>query len=201
MVNDSNVMYEMLEENETILWQGKPKLSAFFWNRFFQTLPFVIIWGGIDVLIFSLVWSTGDIGVRIFICCFMALHALPVWLWLKNVFTTKIVFDNTYYFVTDKRVLLRDGCIGYEYKNIYYQNIKDLHLSVGLIDRMLGVGDIHIHVHDEANGKGKHTIIDIENPEHVFALLQRATRDIATDICYPNALRPGTNPGYHTSYR
>jgi hypothetical protein len=40
----------------------------------------------------------------------------------------------------------------------------------------------------------------IEDPYQVFKLVKQTSLDIKTDINYPNALRPETNPGYQTKY-
>ncbi len=44
-------------------------------------------------------------------------------------------------------------------------------------------------------------IIDIENAEQVFKIVQKAILDIQTDIEFPNAYRPNVNQGYQTNYR
>ena len=61
---------------------------------------------------------------------------------------------------------------------------------------MCKVGDIYI-----VSTNGKSMIEDIENPYYIYSELQRIANDIKADIIYPNAYRPGENPGYKTSYK
>jgi len=67
---------------------------------------------------------------------------------------------------------------------------------------MLGVGDIYLSL-EGFTSKGHpimSSIVDIEEPQKAFKIIQQAVLDIQTDIHYPNALRPETNPGYKTEY-
>lgn len=76
-------------------------------------------------------------------------------------------------------------------------------MHVGAIDRFCGVGDIPVSLNFNIDGvsAGKASLLDLERPEEVYALLQRTVLDVQTDIHYPNALRPEENPGYNTQYR
>lgn len=123
-------------------------------------------------------------------------------IWLGNIITAGARWKNTEYAVTDKRIIIRSGFVGYEYQNIYYKEISDVHLHVGLIDRMLHVGDIMICVPSHGNTKTHNLgIIDIENAEEIFKKVQKAIMDIQTDIEFPNAYRPNVNGSYKTNYR
>ncbi|MBQ1235208.1 MAG: hypothetical protein IIX77_06260, partial [Oscillospiraceae bacterium] len=64
-----------------------------------------------------------------------------------------------------------------------------------LVDKILGVGDIYLDT-----TQGKKTFLDIENAYVVYPMIQKTVVDIKTDVQYPNALRPDTNPGYTTQY-
>lgn len=198
----NNIAY-MLMPDEHILWNGTPKKSAYVLNSSVKMLPIAIIWLLFDgFFIFSIFGSGGMGSFAFFLIPFFALHLMPVWIWLSNVLTASARWKNTEYAITDKRVLLRNGLIGYDYKSIYYTDISNVSIHVGAIDSMLGVGDIHISLSNGYDSKKDIlAILDIENPNQVFKILQQAVMDIQTDIHYPNALRPETNPGYHTEYR
>ncbi len=72
--------------------------------------------------------------------CLFAVHLIPVWIWIGNVVTAGTRWKNTEYAVTDKRIIIRSGFLSYEYQNIYYKEIADIHLHFGIIDRILHVG-------------------------------------------------------------
>lgn len=199
---DANVNYNksegMLMPDESMIWQGIPKRSAFVLNSTIKKMPIALIWLMIDVgFIATFVGIGAASGMLWFLIPFFLLHLLPVWIWLSSLLTENMRWKNTEYAVTDKRIIIRNGLIGYEYKSIYYTEIADVTLRVGMIDRMLGVGDVLI-VH---NGKGNSSILDVEDPQRVFGIVQKTVMDIQTDIHYPNTLRPDSNPGYNTQYR
>lgn len=203
---------EMLTDDENLLWTGKPKKSAFILNKCMVMAPFALVWLLFDsffiATMLSVPGSSGMGSMVWFLVIFFAFHLMPVWIWLYNTLTAAARWKNTEYAITDKRILIRSGFVGYEYLNIYYKEIGDIHLHVGVIDRMLGVGDIIVcnnsmsYGHSHTANSGNNTnIVDISDYQEVFNMLQRAIRDIQSDIEYPNAYRPENNPGYKTSYK
>lgn len=208
---NSNLNYENLSKieeilmpNEQILWSGKPKKNAFVINQSIVMMPFALIWLLIDGGFIAAIIATGEfLAISWFIIPFFALHLLPVWIWLSNVLTAGARWKNTEYAITDKRIIIRGGLVGYDIKSIYYTEISNVSLRVGFVDKMLGVGDVHI-LENNIISNGKNVvlpaILDVENPEDVFKKLQKIVIDIQTDIHYPNDLRPGENHGYNTTY-
>lgn len=200
-----NEFTSMLMPNETILWHGIPKKSAYIINASVKMLPIAIIWLLFDgFFIFNMISGSMMMGGMNFIMIpFFLIHLFPVWIWLGSTLTASRRWKNTQYAVTDKRILIRNGLIGYDYKSIYYTEINNVNLRVGMIDKMLGVGDIYLSL-EGFTSKGHpimSSIVDIEEPQKAFKIIQQAVLDIQTDIHYPNALRPETNPGYKTEYR
>ncbi len=195
----------LLMEGEQLLWSGKPKKNAFIINKSVTMMPFALLWFCFDGFFIGTFVKTGAANSMLwFIVPFFAFHLMPVWIWLYNMLSAGRRWQNTEYAVTDKRIMIRDGVVGYSYQNLYYTDINSVNLHVGVIDRMLGVGDIiidsRIHVASGNNTRGP-AILDIENPEEIFRQVQKTILDIQTDIHYPNAMRPGENPGFNTQYK
>ena len=198
-----NELSSMLMPNETVLWQGIPKRSAYILNASIKMLPIAIIWLLFDGFFIINLLGAGFHGMNIIMIPFFLIHLFPVWIWLFSTITASKRWKNTQYAVTDKRILIRNGLIGYDYKSIYYTEISNVNLRVGMIDKMLGVGDIYLSL-EGFTSKGHpimSSIVDIEQPEIAFKIIQKAVIDIQSDIHYPNALRPETNPGYNTTYK
>ena len=196
----------MLMPDESIIWRGTPKKSAFIINSGTKMMPFALMWLLFDGFFIATFLSFGGMGLMsgmvLFLIFFFALHLMPVWIWLYNLLTAAGRWKNTEYAVTDKRIILRNGLIGYEYQSIYYTEICNVSLHVGFFDQMLGVGDIKIGVLvQNSSTKPEAMILDIEDVQRVFSIVQRTVLDIQTDIQYPNALRPDINPGYTSAYR
>lgn len=186
---------DIIIENENIIWQGKPKKSAFIINKALTMLPFALIWLLFDGFFIVAIISSGDTNALWFIIPFFGLHMMPVWIWLGNIITANKKWQNTHYIVTDKRILIISGFIGMNYITLYYKDIKNVYLNVSAIDKLLKVGDIYFNANSSIN-----SFLDIENAYELYPKIQKIVLDIQTDIQYPNNLRPELNDGYKTRY-
>lgn len=194
-----------LAEGEQELWSAKPKKSAFIINNILTMLPLALIWLLFDSFFIVAFVSSGSPKEMILpLVLFFAFHLMPVWIWLGNVLTANKKWKNTKYYVTDKRIIIQTGIIGASYDTIYYKDIKNVSLKVGIIDKLLKVGDIYIDTGSILTSSSKNvmmTILDVENPYEIYGKLQKIVLDIQTDIEFPNAYRPDENPGYNTKYK
>lgn len=203
---DSNDVSPLVAD-ETEIWSGKPKKSAFLLNNILAMAPVAIIWLAFDsVFIVAIVYGilTGQIpmGMIIVFVGFFALHLAPVWMWLGNVLTANRKWKNTKYYVTDKRIIIKNGLVGENFQTIYYKDISNVNMHVGILDKILGVGDIHFELGMTGNTRtGTASFLDLENYMEIYPKIQKIVLDIQTDIEYPNALRPDGNNGYNTKYK
>lgn len=79
--------------------------------------------------------------------------------------------------------------------NVYYADVSNVNVRVGLSDKIFKVGDIYI------TGTFKAQVLwDVEKPYEVATALQKVVHDIKTDTYFPNELRPDVNRGYETRY-
>ena len=195
----NNKIEDLVTKDEEILWQGKPKRSAFIWSNILTLLPFALIWllfdaGFITTMVVIGAFDGPNVFLIIFTVIFFILHLTPFWIWLGNAVTASARQKNTEYVFKKKRIIIRTGLI-IDIKNIYYMDIENVNIRVGIIDRILKVGDIYI------TGKDQTAVLnDLENPYQVFNVLQEIVNNIKTDMHYPNELRPQQNKGYKTKY-
>ena len=190
---------------EEVLCSGKPKKIAFIINQVLIMMPIALLWLAFDsTFIFSMFSADAESGMLWIMIPFFALHLMPVWIWLWNVLSANRKWNNTKYYVTDRRIIIQNGFFSENYQTIYYKDIRNVNLRVGLIDNMLGVGDIYFDLGEYQTDKGtatmKSAFLDVEDCRNVYSKLQKIVMDIQTDIEYPNALRPNENPGYGTKY-
>lgn len=200
-----------LVSGEKELWSGKPKKKAFIFNQVLGMAPIAIIWllfdsGFIFAFLSGMKEEPEMSGMLLFMIPFFAFHLMPVWIWLSQVFTANKKWQNTKYYVTDKRIIIQNGLFAENYQSIYYKDIRNVNLHVGIIDKMLGVGDIRFdlgyNIHSNKNSMNINAaFLDIENPMDIYPRLQKIVMDIQTDIEFPNAYRPSENPGYNTEYK
>ena len=188
---------------EHVLWSAKPKKNAFVANKILGMMPIALLWLAFDGFFIANMIGSDMGGMGIFMIFFFALHLMPVWIWLSNVLTANRRWKNTMYYVTDKRVLIQTGFLSADLQTIYYKDIRNIDLRIGLADKLLGVGDVHFDL-GLYTSKGKartKAFLDIENPHEAYTRIQSIVLNIQTDMEYPNAYRPEENPGYNTQYR
>lgn len=189
---------DILDKDEKILLRTKPNKKAYVLSAVLTMLPIAIFWTAFDLtFVLALIFGKMDApkwGYALVIG-FLLVHMTPVWIWLGNIIRATIGYKNIEYVFTDKRIIVRSGVIGIDFKNVYYSEIEGVNLRVGIFDRMFKVGDIYIQ-----SMKQSTVLSDISNPYFILSRLQKITLDIKTDISYPNDLRPETNHGYNTKY-
>ena len=191
---------DIIAKDEQILWRGKPKRKAYILSSIFSMFPFALIWLLFDgVFIVTMIatnaFSQMPTAAILGIIVFFAFHLTPVWIWLGNIITASKGYKNLEYVFTNKRIIIRSGIIGIDFKNIYYSEIQSVNLKVGIFDKMLKVGDIYIKSKNSSQ-----VLFDISDPYFITQKLQEIVIDIKTDIEFPNGLRPEENPGYKTKY-
>jgi hypothetical protein len=195
----------VLDEDEKILWVSNPTLIPFILSG----VPFLIfglLWGAFDYFGFIQHMLKGDMKgskeMAGFAIPFFALHLLPLWLGVGNMIRLCLVYGNTCYAFSNKRVLLRTGFWGIDFKGIDFDRLEQIEVTVNPIENMLGVGTVKMFS-GGMTSKGAPTFnffIGIENPYEVYKQLKTVSLDVKTDWNYPNALRPPENRGYHTGY-
>ena len=195
-----NSIDDVINPDEKILWRGTPNAKSYVWSRVLKMLPIAVIWlifDGFFLTIIGTQMSQGHIplGILGFIIPFFLIHLAPVWIWIGNTVKAVKEVKNLEYAVTDKRIIIRSGMIGIDFKFINYTEIDSVNIKVGVIDKMFNVGDIYVN-----SSVNSGVLWDVSNPYGIGTGLQKVTADIKSDIHYPNAMRPDGNPGYKTEY-
>ena len=193
------------DSDEQILWTGKPAYVPFL----AQGIPFLLIglvWLAFDSMFFLSAGSGGFGGMGGFITLFMLFHLFPFWGSLLNMVRLVLIYRNVRYAITTKRVMLRSGFFGIDFKAVDFDKIQNLEVNVGPLEKLFNVGSIRIYsgqlVHTEHGSRSVADVFKgIENPYAVFKQLKQVSMDIRSDLNYPNQLRPEENPGYNTTYK
>ncbi|TAL18495.1 PH domain-containing protein [bacterium] len=189
------------DDDEQLLWVGKPNFTVFMLTG----VPFLIIgllWGAFDFFFATKMFS-GDSNAPLFFAVpFLLLHSAPCWLGIANMVRLFLVHGNTFYAVTTKRLMLRSGFWGTDFKTVDYDKIADMEVNVGPVENSLCVGTIRAFSGNTTSKGGRiyDSFIGIQQPYEVFKKIKGISVDVKTDWNYPNAIRPETNPGYGTKY-
>ena len=101
-----NDLKKLVNENEKILYEGRPNKKCFIFESIFNPLlPFAIIWAVIDIGFFGrAMLASEEVSLLSFVIPFMLLHMMPVWIYLGGVLFTARKYKNTYYIVTDSGI-------------------------------------------------------------------------------------------------
>jgi membrane protein YdbS with pleckstrin-like domain len=207
-----NELTLLVGKGEKILYAGKPDKKCFIFESIFNPLlPFAIVWGLFDMFFIGAAFSSDKADeAAFFIVPFMALHLMPVWIYLGGALLSFRRYRNTAYIVTDKGIYASGGIFGRTYKSKPFAELSHVDLHRGIFDQWFGVGDI-ITTSAQANPatlNGRRTstnagisIDSIANYAEVYKLVKQLQEDIYTDVMYPNDLRPKENHGYKSKYK
>ena len=206
-----NELTLLVGKGEKILYAGKPDKKCFIFESIFNPLlPFAVLWGLFDMFFIGAAFSSDKADeAAFFIIPFMALHMMPVWLYMGGALLSFRRYRNTAYIVTDKGIYASGGIFGRTYKSKPFAELSHVDLHRGIFDQWFGVGDI-ITTSAQANPatlNGRRTstnagisIDSIANYAEVYKLVKQLQEDIYTDVMYPNDLRPKENHGYKSKY-
>lgn len=206
-----NELTLLIGKGEKILYAGKPDKKCYIFESIFNPLlPFAALWGLFDMFFIGTAFSSDKADeAAFFIIPFMALHMMPVWLYLGGALLSFRRYRNTAYIVTDKGIYASGGIFARTYKSKPFAELSHVDLHRGVFDQWFGVGDI-ITTSAQANPatmNGRRTstnagisIDSIANYAEVYKLVKQLQEDIYTDVMYPNDLRPKENHGYKSKY-
>ncbi len=206
-----NELTLLVGKGEKILYAGKPDKKCFIFESIFNPLlPFAALWGIFDMFFIGAAFSSDKADeAAFFIIPFMALHMMPVWIYLGGALLSFRRYRNKAYIVTDKGIYASGGVFARTYQSKPFAELSHVDLHRGIFDQWFGVGDI-ITTSAQANPatlNGRRTstnagisIDSIANYAEVYKLVKQLQEDIYTDVMYPNDLRPKENHGYKSKY-
>lgn len=198
---------EYKNNDEITLWKGKPNKSVYIREHIFSPLLFfAILWLAADAFFIFIYLSNREFNFEaLFIVPFFLIHLMPVWLYIGRVIFAYAKWNKTEYLVTDKAIYCTNGVFTTNCQRKTFQEVTNISLHQGIIDKRHDVGDIFIITGFKTDSNGKYVnvginIVDIEDYIKVYKLISKTGNDIFSDTMYPNDLRPKENHGYKTNY-
>ncbi|HOF88619.1 MAG TPA: PH domain-containing protein [Armatimonadota bacterium] len=201
------------DANEAFLWSGKPELLPYLATGLpllFAAAVMVGIFIFFTILFRSAPAADANPSAGLFIFAIASPLVIIFGISLLNLVRLLVAYQQTWYAVTNKRVILRTGFWGAEFSTVDFDNIPELQVTVSFFESLVGAGTISGFAAAEMPGRdsalqaafaaGNNRFIAIRDPYTVYRLLKETTVDVKTDWQYPNALRPDENPGYRTRY-
>jgi hypothetical protein len=179
MINDAylpQAFQVIRDKDEKFLWVGMPARAPFLVSG----IPFLVfgcLWGAFDYFFF-IRHMGGRNGIPLaFGIPFFALHLMPFWGAIINMARLFFVVGNTYYAVTPKRIMMRSGFWGTDFKTMDFDQVGSLEVSVNPIENALGVGSIRFYPKLLGVGTTRTPLgasfIGVANPYEVFKLIKQ----------------------------
>lgn len=196
---------KIIDDNENILWRGKP--NAFLYIVGKPSIYLIaLIWGIFDFFFISIFFREFSLMHGFFIILFI-IHLFPVWFAILMPIYRILNYGTIEYAITDKRVYISQGIFGRDVNNYEHRELTNLKVDVNFMENLKGLGTI-ILMYNGEGGNSSYSFktdadkfISIKDPYDVYKLLKKVSLDVATDQAYPNAYRPKENEGYNTKYK
>ena len=196
---------KIIDDNENILWRGKP--NAFLYIVGKPSIYLIaLIWGIFDFFFISIFFREFSFMNGFFIIFFI-IHLFPVWFAILMPIYRVLNYGTIEYAITDKRVYISQGIFGRDVNNYEHRELTNLKVDVNFMENIKGLGTIILAYKGEEGNSAysfkadANKFISIEDPYDVYKLLKKVSLDVATDQAYPNAYRPEENTGYNTKYK
>lgn len=117
----SKKIEQILEKDEKILWQGGISRALLGFEIFILFLFLILL------VYWQISWSF----------VLILLFAAVIY------FAYQLIKE---FLLTNKRLILKSGLIGTDFKSVYFNEIKSIDLRVDLIDKIFSIGTININV-------------------------------------------------------
>jgi len=136
-----------LQEGEKIVFETKP-LKGLFWSMFLSSLVAVVF--AIPIIIFLLLpvfitsSSNGMLTSSQINSAFAAGVMGAILLLFLSFFIVKRMYNMRYYWITNKRIIIKTGFLGYTIKSIPFERISDVQITRTFTERIFGFGSLYI---------------------------------------------------------
>lgn len=126
-MENNEVIKEQLENNERLFWSGQPAQGVKITGSDAFLIPFSLLWGG-----FAIFWEAPVIssGAPFFFMLFgIPFVLIGLYLIIGRFFIDAKQRQNTFYGITDKRVIIASGLFNQSTNSIYLDSISEMSVS------------------------------------------------------------------------
>lgn len=174
---------DILTKNEEILGLYKPNKTKYFFSKIWSFL-----FGWIMVFVFYVIFffssKSGENPVpenTLFIVLYSLLGVFVLALVLM-ILLSRVTYKNRYYAYTNKRVIIRSGLVGVDFKSLDLDKIGALNVRVDLVDKMLKKNTGTIRFGSMASPINQqstpyYSFTDIEKPYEIYKIIKEDIDD------------------------
>lgn len=98
----------------------------------------------------------------------------------------------------EKRLISYSGEWETTVTSVNLDNIAKISVSTNPLEKLFNAGTITLTL---SGGSTLSNMVSVKDPHTIYRTLEKLSLDFKSDLHYPNANRPNTNPGYKTQYR
>ncbi len=189
-IEETNIFDDILGEDEKILFVLRPNKTRFVWlNNLFGRilgLLFGLVFVILGILASQLGIEEADLlPSQISFILFGAFFILIV---LIEIICVNVMYKKTFYALSDKRILVRTGIIGVDFRNLDISFVGSVNINVNLYDKFLkpntGTISFGSFAAPIANPSGVSMAFNfkyIDNPYDVYKSIKKMIDDIKKD--------------------
>lgn len=128
-----NLFDNILDSDEKIIKVLKPNKFKFFWSSVLGAILFTIFFVGFGIMTITIPDEFGEVAP---LGVFFVILAVVVVLDFLLIFCTYLSYKKRFYAYSNKRVIIRCGVIGVDYKSLDIDMIGAIDVGVGLLDKL-----------------------------------------------------------------
>ena len=128
-----NLFDNILDSDEKIIKVLKPNKFKFFWSSVLGAILFTIFFVGFGIMTITIPDEFGEVAP---LGVFFTILAVVVVLDFLLIFCTYLSYKKRFYAYSNKRVIIRCGVIGVDYKSLDIDMIGAIDVGVGLLDKL-----------------------------------------------------------------
>ena len=164
---------DIIEKDEKIIKVFKPDKKRFWWGLVLSVVfgGFAIwLWFGFVIFMEAMLGDADSLFI--FISLMILLACITIALLITAIFGS-IAYKNRFYAYSNKRILIRSGVIGVDYRTLEFQALTATNVKVTPLDKILGTntGTIElgspsspIGVASGSGGRGQYSFKSIRKP-------------------------------------
>lgn len=146
-------MYDIkkqLEDDEEILWKGMTEKSPYVIGAFSDLRGFLVYTIFTSVIFGFIVFAdsvdNSGSGSRMagLLSFYLFMMSPVIYSLIKTIFFVNKAYNQIYYVITNRRLLLRNGINKIYYSSVYFKDIVDCHMYVSLSDRNAQTATIEV---------------------------------------------------------
>lgn len=199
-------LQHILGSDETILWTGKPRLLPWLLDRISVSILFTLFGAAMIGLGYLLLDSPNG-GMQSF-SIVAGVGAILLIIALGGLIREFLLWRRMTYALSNRRIIVQSGIVGRDFVTTDYDQLTDISVNINVTDKLCG-GNTGSLMFATASGTSAtaqtagyttNQFTHIPDPYTVFNYFKKTAYDTKSDMYFPNALRPDTNPGYTTKY-